>query len=131
MTDATATTPPTMLPSWLTTVLSIVALAFSIVGLTIVLARPTPVAMGVVDLGSVLKVKEDQFTALVSKAGATDADRAAALELVKAFAPKIEAAVASTREACQCILLIKAAVVSSSEKQLVDYTPMLRAKLGL
>jgi hypothetical protein len=113
-------------------------LAFSVVALVTALACATYLyrshrnavpteRFGVVDLNSIVNAKEKAFTIELSKPGITDADRGKAYEQIKALGASLEAGVASVREQCQCILLVRGAVLASDPNSLPDYTAQLKA----
>jgi len=81
-----------------------------------------------VDIADVVKEKEAQFTALLSKPSVSDADRQAAYLLVQKLGPEIEQAVARIQRECSCTLLVKSAVVAGASS---DLTPRLRELLGM
>lgn len=81
-----------------------------------------------IDLQSVVDAKELQFTEIVTRPGATDADRDRAYQLVSTLGGELESAVRDIRAECGCTLLVRAAVVGSAH---ADLTPALRARLGI
>lgn len=84
--------------------------------------------IGVVDIAGVLETSELVFTEMLSGDNVSDADREAAYELVRETGPKLDAAIVELQNACECVLLTKAAVIGS---EAIDYTPQIKAKLGI
>jgi hypothetical protein len=113
--------------------LPVAALAFALAlaSLVMILNQPRAPALGFVDLGGIMAVKEQQFTAMLTKANITEADRAAAFDMVKLVGTQVEGSLKAVRDECKCILLVKGAVVSVDHPSLTDYTPLLKAKLGM
>jgi hypothetical protein len=87
-----------------------------------------PLPIATVDLQSVVEAKELQFTDIVTRAGATDADRDRAYQLVAKLGGELETAVNELRNECKCMVLVRAAVVGSAPN---DLTASLRQKLGV
>lgn len=87
-----------------------------------------PLPIATVDLQSVVEAKELQFTEIVTRAGATDVDRERAYQLVSRLGDELEVAVGELRNECRCLVLVRAAVVGSSQN---DLTAALRKKLGV
>jgi hypothetical protein len=128
--------PETQAPEtsiFLKAALPVAGLAFGLATAALVIALNQPKAplLGVVDLGSVMQIKEQQFTAMLTKPNITEADRASAFDLVKAVGSQVESGVKAIREECRCILLVKGAVISVDHPALTDYTPLLKARLGM
>ena len=114
---------------WLPLAIAVLALAVSLVAATKLWTAPSAQRFGTVDLASVIEAKQSQFASMIAKPGATDADRAVAMELVKAMAPKLEQTLIATQAECQCILLVKGAVVSAKGLDVPDYTASLKMRL--
>lgn len=85
-------------------------------------------AVATVDISAIVKVREQQFTALVSRANATDADRQAAYAMVSNIGPEIEQAIARIQKECACTLLVKSAVLAGNTQ---DYTNVIKEQLGM
>lgn len=83
--------------------------------------------MGTIDVAEVMQIKELQLTLAVSKKGVSDVDRAAAYDSIKTFAKDLESAIDSIQTDCNCVILVKAAVV----KGLPDHTASLKKKLSM
>lgn len=84
--------------------------------------------IAVVDLTDIVSIKQKQFTSLLTKKNATDADRGAAYEMVKAFGPSLEKSLVEVQKDCNCTLVSKQAVLAGN---LEDKTADLKAKLGM
>ena len=88
--------------------------------------RPRPIA--VVNLQSVLEAKEAQFSDIVVRQGISDAERKQAVDSVDWMMANLRPALAALSAECNCILLIREAVVGPAE---LDLTPQLLGKVGL
>jgi hypothetical protein len=94
-------------------------------------SAPKPMRFGMVDLASIMSAREQEFSALVLKKDATDADRGKAHDLVKKTSEDLKLALAQIQSSCQCSVLIAGAVVTTQKDLLVDYTPQLKTMMGL
>lgn len=81
-----------------------------------------------IDLAPVLEASEVLFTEIVAKPGATDADRAAAYELVRQTGPKLDAAIGALQARCGCVLLARPAVIGNGS---ADLTMDLKVMMGV
>ena len=84
-------------------------------------------AIGLVDVAEVYRVKEAEFTQLLTKTG-SEQDRQQALLMARAFAQRLPAALQELTRECGCVVLIRSAVAGSA-RDTVDLTPALRVKL--
>lgn len=91
------------------------------------LARPSA-GFAVVDIASVVRVKEAEFTALLSRPEVSDKERMAAYQLVSRMGPEIERAVGELQKECACTIIVKSAVIAGAAE---DLTPRLKEKLGI
>ena len=91
------------------------------------LARPSA-GIAVVDIASVVRVKEAEFTALLSRPEVSDKERMAAYQLVSRIGPEIERAVGELQKECACTIIVKSAVIAGAAE---DLTPRLKEKLGI
>jgi len=110
---------------------SFIALSCSMVvaaGYHMLVRSQLPLPIATVDLQSVVEAKELQFTDIVTRAGATDADRDRAFQLVASLGGELETAVNELRNECRCMVLVRAAVVGSAPN---DLTGALRKKMGV
>ena len=89
--------------------------------------KPT---LGVVDLATVYREKEDAFAKIIGNDKATEEERNKAVAAAQAFAKTLPAVLASLSQECRCVVLMDNAVASKTA-QVQDLTPLLRAKLGL
>lgn len=87
-----------------------------------------PLKVATVDLEAVMEAKQLQFAELVTRPGATDADREKAMGLVDAMAPELNRAVAQLVSECGCLVFLKNAVVGQAA---VDLTGSLKAKMNV
>lgn len=91
------------------------------------LARPSA-GFAVVDIASVVKVKEAEFTALLSRPEVSDKERMAAYQMVSRMGPEIERAVGELQKECACTIIVKSAVIAGAAE---DLTPRLKEMLGM
>lgn len=92
-------------------------------------AQPRTV-VGLVDVVEILRAKEQEYGALLRKSDFSEADRRAADEVAAKFAAALPGALAEIATECQCVVLVKSAVVSAPAAA-PDLTARLRQKLGL
>lgn len=76
-----------------------------------------------VDIGLIVKERETQFAALLSKPDVRDQDRQAAFRLVQKLGPEIERSVGLLQQECKCTILVKSAVIAGPA---IDLTARLR-----
>lgn len=85
-----------------------------------------PLRIATVDLDAVVEAKQLQFAEAIGRPGITDAEREGALKLVEGFASELGKAVSELKSECECLVLVKAAVVGASG---MDLTPQLKQKM--
>lgn len=85
---------------------------------------------GVVNLGEVVRDKEQEFTKVIAAPGVTDNERDKAIRSAQDFAVLLPKAMQSLSEECACIVLM-ANAVGGTPKNVTDLTPALRKKVGL
>ena len=86
--------------------------------------------MATLDVAEIYRLKENQFTALVIKAGATEADRAQAIELARSFGSELSSLTQSLPRECGCLILARAAVIGAGDS-IPDLTPEIKRRFGL
>lgn len=107
-------------------------------GLALALANATAAAwyfaapsrapkMATVEIKGLIDEQEKRFTALLQKPGVTDAERRKAVEDVQAFGKMLDEGVKAVSASCDCVILIRAAVLTST---LPDYTAQVRQYIG-
>lgn len=84
--------------------------------------------VAVVDIATIMKAKEAQFTELLSKPSVTDDDRRKAYDQIQRFGADVGAAVKDLSHQCGCIVLNKAAIIAGDVE---DLTPSLKTTLGM
>ena len=87
-------------------------------------------AIATLDIAEIYRLKESQFSAIIMKPGASEADRAQAIELARAFGADLAALTQSLPRECGCLVLTKAAVVGSGVN-VPDLTPDIKRRFGL
>jgi hypothetical protein len=90
--------------------------------------RPAQV-VGVVDVGEVYRLKEAEFSALLTS-GKGEADRDKALALAQDFAKRLPTALEGLSEDCRCLVLVKSAVAAQAPNTR-DLTAALKDKLSV
>lgn len=83
--------------------------------------------IGTVDIVGVLEMSEIVFAEMLSRKK-TESDRQEAFALVRDAGAKLDAALTELQDSCDCILMTSAAVIG---KGAIDYTPLVKNKLGL
>lgn len=83
--------------------------------------------LGMVDVAEVYRLKEAEFTAIVTKS-TSDAERERAMGLARAFAQRLPMALDELPGECGCLVMLKGAVAAPSPRT-VDLTAHLKAKL--
>ena len=118
-----------VLAPWMT-----VTIAFMVSLITVILALvgynqfgPKPQRIATVDISEIVQIKEIQLTAMSAKVDATDKDRAAAYDEIAIFGKALETAIADLQQDCNCLLLVRNAVVKGGD----DLTGALKQKIGL
>lgn len=111
--------------------LSHLALTVCVVALALTLydrlvMRPAQ-QIGVVDLGAVYRAKEAQFAQLLTQSE-NDVARQQALALATAFAQRLPAALDELPHDCQCLVVLKSAVIGGNGNT-VDLTAQLLQKV--
>lgn len=87
-------------------------------------------AIGVVDISDIYYAKEREYSDLLSRTGATDEGQHRAREMAGQFAAALPKALTEMPAECQCLVLLRSAVVGDTPNT-VDLTPLLRRKLGM
>lgn len=89
---------------------------------------PKEAAFAVVDLAAAVKVREAEFAQLLSGPNVGDRERQQAFHLVQNIGPEIEKAIQRLQKECECVIVVKSAVVAGPA---TDLTPRLLAHLGI
>ena len=80
-----------------------------------------------VDVGELVRIKQLQTTLAMLQPGVTDKERGAVYEQITAFGQQLDATVKKLQAGCNCVLLVRGAVVGG----LPDYTDDAKAMVGL
>lgn len=83
--------------------------------------------IGVVDVSAVYRLKEEQFTKLLTHA-TTEADKESALALARDFSRQLPKALDTLPSECNCLVLVKGALAGPTPHT-VDLTAHLKAKV--
>jgi hypothetical protein len=113
--------------SWISLLMALLVSTVTLAAYHFWLAKPTA-GLAVVDLASVVKIKETEFTTLLSRPNVSDEDRKAAYLMVSRIGPAIEHAVDRLQKDCGCTIVVKSAVIAGPAE---DLTPRLKAMLGM
>ena len=81
--------------------------------------------MGVIDVEQALSQSRTAYLEVLSKDSPTDEQRQKAAEVINASTKQIDQAVAQITQECQCVLLLRPAVLQAQHSGLVDYTDRL------
>ena len=90
--------------------------------------RPS-LRIGLIDVAEVYRLKEREFTELITKAKG-EADRTKAFALAEEFAKALPEAMDALPRECRCLVLLKSSVVAASANT-VDLTDLLKRKVGI
>ena len=82
------------------------------------------------DIAEIYRLKESEFSAILMKPGASEADRAQAIERARAFGAELAALTQSLPRECGCLVLTKAAVVGG-DGNIPDLTQEVKRRFGL
>lgn len=116
-----------LMVSWISLLMALFVTTVTLAAYHFWLAKPTA-GFAVVDLASVVKIKETEFTTLLSRPNVSDEDRKAAYLIVSRIGPAIEHAVDRLQKDCGCTIVVKSAVIAGPAE---DLTPHLKAMLGM
>ena len=86
--------------------------------------------IGVIDVTEVYRLKEKEFTDLVTKAGASEIDKDKAMAGAEAFARALPQALEELPQECGCLVLLRNAIAANTPA-MIDLTPALKRKVGL
>ena len=85
--------------------------------------------IGVVDVGEVYRLKEAEFTQLVTKTTSED-ERQKALAMARQFAQRLPPALDELSHDCHCLVLVRTSVAGVPPNA-VDLTALLKRKVAL
>jgi hypothetical protein len=99
------------------------------------LARSTPSTpstptLAVLDLADIMRLKEQRVTQALLRAGASVAERDAAISEAGTFGTRLAALLEQLPQRCDCTVLQRSTVLGSA-RELRDLTPQVRQELGL
>ena len=86
--------------------------------------------IGVIDVTEVYRLKEKEFTDLVTRAGASEADKDKAMAQAESFARALPQALEELPRECGCLVLLRNAIAANTPAT-IDLTPALKRKVGL
>ena len=109
-------------------VATVFIVAIALVGYDRMVARPARV-IGVVDVAEVYRLKEAEFTQIVTKS-ASDDERERALVMARQFAQRLPVALEELPRDCACLVVVRTAVAGVPPNG-TDLTALLKRKLDL
>src|SRR5438128_12098608 len=86
--------------------------------------------IGVIDVTEVYRLKEKEFTELVTKARASEIDEHKAMAGAETFARALPQALEELPQECGCLVLLRNAIAANTPA-MIDLTPALKRKVGL
>jgi NAD(P)H-nitrite reductase large subunit len=104
------------------------AITAALIGYDRLVVRPSQV-IGVVDVGEVYRLKEAEFTRLLTKA-ASENERQKALLMAHQFAQRLPLALEELPRECRCLVVVRTAVVGNPPNAF-DLTALLKQKVDL
>ncbi len=107
-------------------VASAIAAAIALLAYDRLVIRPAQL-IGVVDVGEVYRLKEAEFTRIVTKTTSED-DRQKALSMARQFAQRLPLALEELPRDCQCLVVVRTAVAGAPPNT-VDLTALLKRKV--
>lgn len=90
------------------------------------LTRPAPLRFATLNVAQLFSERQEELMKLAAQ-GAGDAGTQKAVDLARTFGRELEAEALALPRECQCVVLVRGAVVAGSE--LPDYTDAVRARL--
>ena len=94
------------------------------------LVRRPATRIGLIDVGELVRLKDDRVLDVLTKAAATDEEKKAALGFGTRFTTVLPHALEELAQECECLVLSRSAVAGSPPNA-VDLTSMLKQKVGL
>ena len=94
------------------------------------LVRRPAARIGLIDVGELVRLKDDRVLDVLTKAAATDDEKKAALGFGTRFAVVFPRALEELTQECDCLVLARSAVAGSPPNA-VDLTAVLKQKVGL
>jgi hypothetical protein len=86
--------------------------------------------IGLIDVGELVRLKDDRVLDVLTKGTATDEERKAALGFGTRFATVLPRALEELSQECDCLVLSRSAVAGSPPNG-IDLTAVLKQKVGL
>jgi hypothetical protein len=108
---------------------SLLIVSLSLVAYDRLVRRPAT-RIGLIDVGELVRLKDDRVLDVLTKAAATDEDKKAALGFGTRFATVFPHALEELAQECDCLVLARSAVAGSPPNA-VDLTAVLKQKVGL
>ena len=108
---------------------SLIVVCLALVAYDRAVRRPAA-RIGLIDVGELARLKDDRVLEALTKAGATEDEKKAALAFGTRFATAFPQALEEVSEECGCLVLARSAVAGAPPNA-VDLTPSLKQKVGL
>ena len=109
--------------------LSLLIVSLALVAYDRLVRRPAA-RIGLIDVGELVRLKDDRVLDVLTKAAATDEEKKAALSFGTRFATVFPHALEELSEECDCLVLSRSAVAGAPPNA-VDLTAALKQKVGL
>ena len=111
-----------------TLAVAVLASAATSAGVTLAyhLTRPAPLRFATLNVAQLFSERQEELMKLASQ-GAGDAGAEKAVDLARTFGRQLEAEALALPKECQCVVLVRGAVVAGAE--LPDYTDAVRTRL--
>ena len=110
-------------------VVSLLIVSLALVAYDRLVRRPAA-RIGLIDVGELVRLKDDRVLDVLTKAAATDEEKKAALAFGTRFTAVFPHALEELSEECDCLVLSRSAVAGVPPNA-VDLTAVLKQKVGL
>lgn len=108
---------------------SLVMMSLALVTYDSLVRRPAA-RIGLIDVGELVRLKDDRVLDVLTKAAATEEEKKTALAFGTRFATAFPHALEELAMECECLVLSRSAVAGVPPNA-VDLTPALKQKVGL
>lgn len=116
-----------MRAAWLLAGVNALIVAALLLAYHLLVARPAQ-RIGVVDLGEVYRLKEAEFTRVLTQSGGDDDDRNRAMASVRQFSQRLPIALEELPRDCGCLVILKTALAGTTPNT-IDLTASLKTKV--
>ena len=88
-----------------------------------------PPRVAILDITEILEIKQLQASVQLVRGGSTDQNANLLYQDITTFATRLEAEVKALQDECNCVLVVKSAVIASN--RIDNFTPVVKERLGL